>query len=490
MSIRLHLGCLRRLIALFTWDARDRDMDQEMAFHVESMTRDYVRCGHERGGGERAARRRFGSVTAPQGSKATTSELPAGRERRAGRQAHGPRPAAKPGLRHRGDPHAGARHRRQHRDLLGRRSAPAAAAAIPERRSAADDLRVAYDLATGTRRQTATPSRRPTGSTGNARVERCRDWPRGATIAMTLTGVGEPTASERAARVLGVLPLLGVTPLLGRTVSEQDDRPNAPRVAVLSHELWQRRSAVIPKVDRPCRAVQRSAGRRSSASCPPAFGSCIRTTTCGPRCGSTGPSRGARRKDGSSTWSPGSRRERRSRPREPRWKSLAATAGRDVRLQQEHVGDAGPVARGTDRPGSHSLLVLYAAVACCCRSPASMSPTCCWRAPLRAAGRSPSAHRWAPGRLAIIRQLLVESLLLAVAGGALGIALARWSLDALMAFAPADLLRVPELSRRSARPAVRARPVGVDRSGRRTRAGGTGRAPLDCRRRCGRAGRP
>ena len=36
---------VRRLIAFFTWDARDRDMDQEMAFHVESMTRDYVCSG-------------------------------------------------------------------------------------------------------------------------------------------------------------------------------------------------------------------------------------------------------------------------------------------------------------------------------------------------------------------------------------------------------------------------------------------------------------
>ena len=49
------------------------------------------------------------------------------------------------------------------------------------------------------------------------------------------------------------------------------------------------------------------------------------------------------------------------------------------------------------------------------------------------------------GRLAIIRQLLVESLLLSIAGGAFGVALARWSLDALLAAAPVDLLRVPEL---------------------------------------------
>src|SRR5687768_16219504 len=35
--------------------------------------------------------------------------------------------------------------------------------------------------------------------------------------------------------------------------------------------------------------------------------------------------------------------------------------------------------------------------------------------------------------------------MLAIAGGALGIGLARWSLDALLAFAPPNLLGVPEL---------------------------------------------
>src|ERR671935_1825407 len=49
------------------------------------------------------------------------------------------------------------------------------------------------------------------------------------------------------------------------------------------------------------------------------------------------------------------------------------------------------------------------------------------------------------GRWAIARSLLVESLLLAGVGGAVGLGLARWSLDALLAVAPTNLLGVSEL---------------------------------------------
>jgi predicted permease len=61
--MRLRLPRLARvLLALFTWRNRDREMDQEMAFHLESITAHYVRSGMSRTEAEHAARRRFGNV--------------------------------------------------------------------------------------------------------------------------------------------------------------------------------------------------------------------------------------------------------------------------------------------------------------------------------------------------------------------------------------------------------------------------------------------
>ena len=54
---------LTRLTAGLRWDARDADMDKEMAFHVESLAREYVQGGMSPADAERAARRRFGDAT-------------------------------------------------------------------------------------------------------------------------------------------------------------------------------------------------------------------------------------------------------------------------------------------------------------------------------------------------------------------------------------------------------------------------------------------
>ena len=53
---------VRRLMAIFRWSAQDRDMDQEMGFHIDAMTREYMRGGMSEADAARAARKQFGNV--------------------------------------------------------------------------------------------------------------------------------------------------------------------------------------------------------------------------------------------------------------------------------------------------------------------------------------------------------------------------------------------------------------------------------------------
>jgi putative ABC transport system permease protein len=56
-----------------------------------------------------------------------------------------------------------------------------------------------------------------------------------------LVGWGEPERLRGAAVMASYLSTLGVKPVLGRTFLEEEDRPGGPAVALVSHELWQRR---------------------------------------------------------------------------------------------------------------------------------------------------------------------------------------------------------------------------------------------------------
>ncbi len=57
----------------------------------------------------------------------------------------------------------------------------------------------------------------------------------------TLTGDGEPELLNGSAASHGMFATLGVQPALGRGFSEAEDKPNGPRVIVLSDALWRRR---------------------------------------------------------------------------------------------------------------------------------------------------------------------------------------------------------------------------------------------------------
>ena len=58
---------------------------------------------------------------------------------------------------------------------------------------------------------------------------------------VTVTGLAEPEVVPSMSVTHRTLPLLGVTPALGRTFSEAEDTPDGPQAVVLSHGFWQRR---------------------------------------------------------------------------------------------------------------------------------------------------------------------------------------------------------------------------------------------------------
>ncbi len=58
---------------------------------------------------------------------------------------------------------------------------------------------------------------------------------------LTFSGEEEPERVEGASIAWNLFPFLGVKPALGRTFHADEDRPGAPGVVLLSHELWMRR---------------------------------------------------------------------------------------------------------------------------------------------------------------------------------------------------------------------------------------------------------
>ena len=67
-----------------------------------------------------------------------------------------------------------------------------------------------------------------------------------ATESFNLTGSGEPLRVEAYTVTGNFFSVLGVKPTLGRTFTASDDRPGSDQVVVISHGLWQNRFAQDP----------------------------------------------------------------------------------------------------------------------------------------------------------------------------------------------------------------------------------------------------
>ena len=258
--------------------------------------------------------------------------------------------------------------------------------------------------------------------------------------AVHLSGSGDP-AELYAARVTGrFFDVMGVAPLIGRAIGPDDDVPERGDVAVLGHRLWQERFSADPAVlgrsmllnDRPFRVV---------GVMPPLF-------------------RFPERRPGEAPdlWLAIAEPIHLYRGRHYLFSVARLADG--VTLEQanaELASIAGAIAAelpafstghsarawglGEDRsaPARPWLLLLLGAAGCLallgCANVAGLLVA-------RAEGRRREARiRLALGasRGALARQLLAESLLLAVAGGIAGTVLAIFAARAIPALVPADL---------------------------------------------------
>ena len=262
-----------------------------------------------------------------------------------------------------------------------------------------------------------------------------------------LTGRGEPVQLESAKVTGRFFGVLGARAALGRVFDEQDDRTGGPAVVVISDRLWRERLGADPKVIGQSISLNQTSFNVVGVM-PPAFNFPSGVdlwipllTTANPR---SLENRGVvylqtvgRLKDGVT-------REQAEADLNTVISRLAAqypetqAAGQRVvltPLADYLFGDAKP-----------ALWALFAATALLLLvGAANIANLMLARATSR---RRELAVRVALGasRRRLAAQLLVESLLLALAGGAAGLLLASWLVELLKALAPADIPRLEEVS--------------------------------------------
>jgi predicted permease len=265
----------------------------------------------------------------------------------------------------------------------------------------------------------------------------------------TLTGHGEPSIEDAGSVTSNLFSLLHVKPMLGRALTKEDDAPGSPLVVVLGESLWRSRfggdAAIVGKTilldARPCEVV---------GVLPAAFKTPPENTPAAlwvplaqdPVFGDLQKRRAGHYLRLVGRLAPGVSIDRAQAELE----TVAGSLARQYPVENQGWGvRIVTLAEASVAGVKTALLVLLAAVGLVflisCANVANLLLA-------RSGARSREvAIRTAlgAGRGRLLRQFLTESLLLGLAGGALGLALAAASLGALRGWLPADLPRAAEV---------------------------------------------